>query len=143
MTVLSITPTLGVDESEIQIDFIRGSGPGGQNINKVSTAVQLRFDVGRSLSLSPEVKERLIGLAGNRISGEGILIIEARQHRTQEQNRRAAILRLVDLLHKAAEPPQPRYRTRPTRASVQKRLEGKRQRGTTKRMRRWSPTGEE
>jgi len=143
MPVISITPTLGIDESEIQVDFVRASGPGGQNINKVATAVQLRFDVSSSPSLASDVKERVIALAGTRITTDGVLVIDARQHRTQEQNRQAAIARLIELLRRAAEPPKPRHRTRPTRASVQKRIEGKRRRGTVKRMRRWSSTGEE
>jgi len=132
--MIEITPTLQIDERDLQIDFVRASGPGGQNVNKVATAVQLRFDV-RGSSLPEEVKARLIQLAGNRITSEGSLLIEARRLRTQEQNREDAIQRLVDLVRRALIPPKPRKRTKPTAASRAKRLKAKKLRGDTKRLR--------
>ncbi len=134
--MIHITRTIAIDESEIQQEFIRASGPGGQNINKVATAVQLRFDVGNSPSLPDDVRERLIRLAGRRITGDGVLIIDARRFRMQERNRQDAIDRLVELIRKAAEKPKVRRRARPTLASKRRRLEAKRRRSETKRMRR-------
>lgn len=125
-----------IPANEIQLDFVRSSGPGGQNVNKVSSAVQLRFDVRNSPSLKAEIKERLVKLAGSRMTDEGILIIEARRFRTQEQNREDAIQRLVILIRQAAEPPRARRRTRPTLASQVRRVEKKKQRGAIKRGRR-------
>jgi ribosome-associated protein len=133
--MLSITPTLAIDESEIKLEFVRASGPGGQNVNKVATAVQLRFDVLNSPSLPADVRERLARLAGSRMTEDGVLVITARQFRSQERNRQAAVERLVDLVRQAAEKPKPRRKTRPTLASKQRRLEGKRRRSQTKRMR--------
>jgi ribosome-associated protein len=134
--MIHITPTIAIDESEIQHAFIRASGPGGQNVNKVSTAVQLRFDVGNSPSLPDDVRERLIRLAGRRITEDGILIIDARRFRTQDRNRQDAIKRLVELIRKASEKPKFRRKTTPRPALNRRRLETKRRRGETKRMRR-------
>jgi ribosome-associated protein len=134
--MIEITPSLRIDEKEIEVAFVRSPGPGGQNVNKVSSAVQLRFNVQESSSLPEEVKKRLVRLAGKRMTSNGILIIEARQYRFQEQNRQAAQERLKRLIRQALEPPKPRHKTRPTHASVTRRLETKRKRGETKRLRR-------
>jgi len=132
--MIEITPTLNIDESELQFDFIRSAGPGGQNVNKVATAVQLRFPIPSS-TLPDEVKERLIRLAGKRVTQDGVLIIEAKQFRTQEQNKEAAIQRLVDWVKKAAYKPKPRKKTKPTKAAKQARLEAKKKRGEIKKSR--------
>ncbi len=129
------TRTITIDESEIQEYFVRASGPGGQNINKVATAVQLRFDVANSRSLPEEVRTRLISLAGNRITEDGILIIDARRFRTQGRNREDATDRLVELIRNAAQRPNIRRRTRPTLASKIRRLESKRRGAESKRVR--------
>ncbi len=133
--MIHITSTIAIDESQIQQEFIRTSGPGGQNVNKVATAVQLRFDVAHSPSLPDDVRNRLVSLAGRRVTKEGILIIDARRFRTQEQNRKDAIDRLVDLVRDAAQRPKIRRKTRSTLASKMRQLENKRHRAETKRMR--------
>ncbi|GIK08194.1 MAG: aminoacyl-tRNA hydrolase [Anaerolineaceae bacterium] len=128
-------------ERELSFEYVRSSGPGGQNVNKVATAVQLRFDVTRSPSLSEEVKARLVKLAGKRVSADGILVIEAKRYRAQEQNRFDALERFYGLLKKASQRPRTRKPTSPTRASKERRLEGKRKRAEIKRSRQgndWS-----
>ena len=132
--MIEITPSLQIDERELQIDFIRASGPGGQNVNKVATAVQLRFDVQTS-ALPEEVKARLRHLAGKRMTGEGVLLIEARRFRTQEQNREDAIQRLVELVQKSLVEPKKRKKTKPSAASKEKRLKEKKRRGENKKLR--------
>jgi ribosome-associated protein len=133
--VLHITNDIIIDEREIHEEFVRSSGPGGQNVNKVATAVKLRFDVAKSPSLPEDVRNRLKRLAGRRLTREGILIIDARRFRTQEGNRRDAMERFIDLLRRAAMKPKRRIKTRPTLASRRRRLEGKLQRGETKKAR--------
>jgi ribosome-associated protein len=129
------TPSFSLDENELQFAYIRSSGPGGQNVNKVATAVQLRFDIHQS-SLPQEAKERLRSIAANRITAEGELLIEAKRFRTQEQNREDALHRLADLLRRAFEKPKARRKTRPTAASQEKRLKEKKQKGEIKKTRR-------
>lgn len=133
--MIQVTGGIAIDESEIHEEFIRSSGPGGQNVNKVATAVQLRFDVANSASLPDDVRRRLVSLAGKRITEAGVLTIEARRFRTQGANRKDALERLVELVRKAAQPPQVRRATRPTRASKARRLETKHRRAETKRLR--------
>ncbi len=122
-------------EDEIVFDFIRAAGPGGQNVNKVASAVQLRFDVRASPSLPEEVKARLLRLAGQRATRDGVLVIEAKRYRTQEQNRADALRRLNDLIQRAARPPRPRRPTRPSAAARARRLEAKKRRAAVKRLR--------
>ena len=119
--MIPVTGTITIDEEEIHQEFIRASGPGGQNVNKVATAVQLRFDVAHSPSLPEDVRERLTRIAGKRMTKEGYLIIDARRFRTQEQNRQDSVARLVDLIRQAAQRPKIRKRTRPTLASRERR----------------------
>lgn len=132
--MIEITPSFSIDEGELQFTFVRSSGPGGQNVNKVATAAQLRFDLNQS-ALPGEVQERLRHIAPNKITTEGALIIEAKRFRTQEQNREDALNRLVELLRRAFEKPKTRRKTRPTAASQEKRLKAKKQKGEIKRNR--------
>jgi ribosome-associated protein len=137
--MIRITDTISIDDSELEESFVRSSGPGGQNVNKVSTAVQLRFDVRRSPSLPNDVAVRLIRLGGKRVTKDGVLVLIAQNHRTQERNRAEAEARLVDLIRQAAVRPVPRRATKPTKASKQRRIEGKKRRSDVKAMRRSKP----
>lgn len=134
--MIRVTPRISIEESELQEDFLRASGAGGQNIQKVETAVQLRFDVAHSPNLPEPVRQRLLRLGGRRITGEGVLVITAQRHRTQLRNREDARERLLELIREAATPPPPPRRpTKPTLGSKTRRLEGKAKRGDVKRMR--------
>ncbi len=133
--MIRINKNISIDEKEIKMDFIRASGPGGQNVNKVSSAVQLRFDVYGSPSLPDDVRKRLTLLSGNRINEDGILIIDARRFRTQNRNRQDAIGRLIDLIEKSTIKPKHRLKTKPSVASKRRILEDKRRRSKRKRMR--------
>lgn len=137
--MITVTRHITLDEAEIEEHFIRASGPGGQNVNKVATAVQLRFDVEHSPSLPAPVRERLKALAGRRITGDGVLVITAQRFRSQARNRADALQRLVELVRTAAHPPKSRKATRPTRASKRRRLADKRHQGELKRGRKTSP----
>lgn len=140
--MLQATPTIVLRENELVWRFVRASGPGGQNVNKVSSAVQLRFDVRGSESLPEAVRERLLRLARNRINRDGVLVIEARRFRAQERNREDARARLASLVRRAAQVPRPRVATRPTAASKRRRVEDKRRRALLKQARR-DPTENE
>jgi ribosome-associated protein len=133
--MLQVTPALALAESELEERFVRASGPGGQNVNKVATAVQLRFDVERSTRISADVRARLRRLAGSRMTTDGVLVIDARRHRTQAQNREDARERLAELLRQALVKPKRRRKTRPTKGAVERRIESKRRRSDTKRAR--------
>jgi ribosome-associated protein len=133
--MLHITRTITINENEITFSFIRSSGPGGQNVNKVATAAQLRFDVKNSPSLPEAVKKRLIRLGGSRMTDDGVLTITAQRFRTQERNRIDGLERLTALVRKAATPPKPRRKTRPPKRSIEKRLQGKKNRSKIKKLR--------
>ncbi len=130
--LIPITPTIALDERELEISFIRAAGPGGQNVNKVATAVQLRFDVLNSKTLTENVRRRVLNLAGRRATADGIIVISANRFRTQDRNRSDAIDRLADLLRRAAIVQKKRVPTRPSKSAKKKRLESKRRRGETK-----------
>jgi ribosome-associated protein len=138
--MICVTATIALDEREIEENFVRSSGPGGQNVNKLSTAVQLRFDVRRSPSLRDDVRARLERLAGSRLTRDGVLVIIAQRHRTQARNRQDALDRLIDLIRHAAIAPIKRRPTRPTAGSRERRIEGKKRRGGIKGLRRVKPS---
>jgi len=138
--MIRITESITLDEREIAESFVRSTGPGGQNVNKLATAVQLRFDLRRSRALPPDVCARLERLAGRRLTAEGVLIITAQRHRTQERNRQEARERLVELIRRAATPPKPRHATKPTAASKRRRIETKTRRSRLKHLRGSKPT---
>ena len=137
--MIRINDHIAIDESEISESFIRASGPGGQNVNKLATAVQLRFDVRHSPSLPYEVRARLERLAGKRLTRDGVLVISAQRHRTQEANRQDALDRLIDLIRRAAERPLPRRPTKPTKAARERRIETKKRRAAIKGLRQQKP----
>jgi len=134
MPTIRVTAAIALDERELEEHFVRASGPGGQNVNKVSTAVELRFDV-RASSLPPDVKERLLAIAGHRATADGVLLIDSREHRTQTQNREAARARLVALVQLAAKRPKARKPTKPRKGAREKRLDSKKRRGAIKALR--------
>ena len=135
MARIAVTPDISIDEDELHESFVLASGPGGQNVNKVSSAVQLRFDVARSPSLDDAVRARLTALAGQRLTKDGVLVITARAHRSQDRNRAEALERLVDLIQRAAIPPTPRRATKPSKAAKRRRLDSKKIRSNLKRAR--------
>jgi ribosome-associated protein len=133
--MIRVTPSISLRDDELEERFIRASGPGGQNVNKIASAVQLRFDVRGSPSLPADVRTRLERLAGRRLTREGVLVISAQRHRTQERNRQDALDRLIELIRRAAVAPIPRRATRPTRGARERRLESKKRRGSIKGLR--------
>jgi ribosome-associated protein len=140
--MIRVTDSISIDDSELTEDFVRSSGPGGQNVNKLSTAVQLRFNVRRSPSLPNDVALRLMRLAGSRLTKDGVLIISAQSHRTQERNRQDARDRLIELIRQAAVVPVKRRKTKPTKASKERRIESKKRRGNIKGLRNTKPSFE-
>ena len=138
--MIRVTAHISIDERELEESFIRSSGPGGQNVNKLATAVQLRFDVRHSPSLPNDVRARLETLAGRRLTRDGVLVITAQRHRTQERNRQDALDRLIELIRQAAVRPVPRRPTRPTKGSRERRIESKKRRGGVKRLRNTRPS---
>ncbi len=138
--MIRVNPQISLDEREIEESFVRASGPGGQNVNKLSTAVQLRFDVRGSPSLPAQVKDRLERLAGTRLTRDGVLVIIAQSHRTQARNRADALDRLLELIRRAAIAPRARRPTRPTKASRERRIETKKRHAGLKRLRRVKPS---
>jgi ribosome-associated protein len=138
--MIHVTSSISIDERELEERFIRASGPGGQNVNKLSTAVQLRFDVRHSPSLPAGARARLERLAGQRLTRDGVLVITAQRHRTQERNRQDALDRLIELIRRAAVPPVPRRPTRPTAGSRERRLQSKKQRSNIKGLRQGKPS---
>jgi ribosome-associated protein len=133
--VIPVTPSIAIEEAELHFDFVRSSGPGGQNVNKVATAVQLRFDAARSPSLPEDVRERLRRVAGKRMTADGVVVITAQRYRSQQKNREDAVGRLVSLIERAAVAPKKRRKTKPTRESRERRLDEKKKRGRVKRKR--------
>src|SRR5258708_997057 len=140
--MIRVTPSLSLPDSEVQLEFVRASGPGGQNVNKVATAVQLRFDAAHSPSLPEDVRAGLLRLSGLQLTGAGVLLIDARRHRTQARNREDALARLVAVLRRAAAPPTPRTATRVPKGVKEQRLEAKRRQSQRKQLRRGGPPAE-
>ena len=138
--MIQITPTIAIDEDELEESFVRASGPGGQNVNKVATAVELRFNVDASPNLPAEIRARLKRLAGRRMTNDGILILKADRFRSQERNRDDARTRLFRMIERASVAPKPRIKTRPTKASKERRLKDKERRGGIKRLRSGKPS---
>jgi ribosome-associated protein len=138
--MIRVNAQINLHEREIEEDFVRASGPGGQNVNKLSTAVQLRFNVRGSPSLPADIRERLERLAGSRLTRDGVLVIIAQRHRTQARNRQDAVERLIELIRKAAVAPRPRRATKPSRASRERRIESKKRNASLKRLRRVRPS---